>query len=143
MNKLLKTITLLLVIAGVVFVAGCANKTTSNTTQGATEQATSQTPVSSEGVNQTQVTASVSANTNVTEDNTASVNETSVNATGNNTSSAVSPNTMATTEQPAENQTAPTAVHLGQAARYQALKKSQQQSTGTANVTAETVNVTQ
>jgi len=139
MSKLLKTIVLLLVIAGVVFVAGCANKTTSNVTQGAS---VSQTPVSNEGVNQTQVTASVPADTNVTENNIASVNETSGNATENNTSPAVSPNTIANTGQPTENQTVSSAVHLGQAARYQALRKSQQQS-GAANGTQETVNVTQ
>lgn len=86
MSKISKAIALLLVIAAVVFVAGCANKTTSNVTQGASEQVTSHTPVSSEGVNQSEVTASVPANTSVTENSVTNVNESAGNVTENNTS---------------------------------------------------------
>jgi hypothetical protein len=93
MSKILNIIALLLVIAAVVFVAGCANKTTSNVTQGASEQGTSQTPVSSEGVNQSEVTASVPANTSVTDNGVTNVNE----AAGNVTESTPAPGTHIST----------------------------------------------
>jgi hypothetical protein len=120
MNKVLKIITMLFVIAAVVFAAGCANKSTSNVTQGASEQVTPQTSVAGEGGNQSEVSANVPAETNVTETPTE-------NATGN------------VTETMAENNTptpaASGAVHLSTAARHQALIKSQQQSNSAANTT--------
>jgi inhibitor of cysteine peptidase len=134
MSKISKTIALLLVIAAVVFVAGCANKTTSNVTQGASEQATPQTPVSSEGVNQSEVEANVPANTNLTENNVTTVDETSENVTENNTSAIVSSSTTANTGQSTETQTATNGTHLNSVQRHNAVAQAQQQSNGTVNL---------
>ena len=123
MSKMLKTIALLLVIAAVVFVAGCANKSTPNVTQGASEHVTSQTPVSSEGVNQSEVTANVPANISVTGNNATNVNE----VTENNTSAAVSATTAFNIEQSTGNTTAATSVNKNSVERHRAVAQSQQQ----------------
>jgi hypothetical protein len=152
MGKMLKTIALLLVIAAVVFVAGCANKNTSNVTQGASEQVTAHNPVSSEGVTESEVKANVPANISVTGNSATNVNE----ATENNTSTAVSAtpsvkkditedlnenntSTASTTpalniEQTTGNTTAANGVIENSVKRHQAVAQSQQQSDATVTV---------
>jgi PBP1b-binding outer membrane lipoprotein LpoB len=114
MSKMLKIIALLLVIAAVVFVAGCAGKTPTpiNNSTVAPEQVTpvATTPVETPAKTPTVTPAETPAETtNYTE-----------NVTANITSST-----------PA----VPTAIHMNSVQRHQALIKSQQQSTGAVNVT--------
>lgn len=82
MGKVLKIVVMLLVVAAIVFAAGCSGntKTTSNATSGASEQITPQTSVASEGGNQSEAVANVPLETNVTENNATAGNETNVSA---------------------------------------------------------------
>jgi inhibitor of cysteine peptidase len=80
MEKVLKILLMLLVVAAVVFAAGCAGNTKSNVTQ-PSEQVTPNTQVSNESVTQSEVTSSVPAETNVTENSEIDTNETAGNET--------------------------------------------------------------
>jgi len=121
MSKILKAIAMLLVIAAVVFAAGCANKA-ATPANGSNASAT----VTPAGTPTIEVTPSETPveTTNNTENVTENVTE---NATEN------------VTENMAENNTstpaASGAVHLSTAARHAALIKSQQQANSTENVT--------
>jgi hypothetical protein len=95
MKKIYKILSLLLVIAAVVCVAGCSSKNTNNATQSS---------VAAENITDSNATANVPANTEVTETPTENVTET---PTENNTST------------PA----ASGVVHLSTAARHQLLKQ--------------------
>lgn len=80
MAKVLKIVVMLLVVAAVVFAAGCSGntKTTSNVTQGASEQETPKTSVASEGGNESEASANVPADANVTENNVTAGNDTNI-----------------------------------------------------------------
>jgi hypothetical protein len=80
MEKVLKILLMLLVVAAVVFAAGCAGNTKSNATQ-PSEQVTPNTQVSNESVTQSEAAANVTANTSVTENGEIDVNETAGNET--------------------------------------------------------------
>jgi hypothetical protein len=112
MKKIYKILSLLLVIAAVVCVAGCSSKNTNNATQSS---------VAAENITDSNATANVPANTEVTKTPTENVTETP---------------TENVTETPTENNTstpaASGAVHLSTAARHQLLK---QQANSTENVT--------
>lgn len=85
MNKMLKIITMLLIIVSMVFLAGCASKPTStNNTTGAQEQVTSNTSITSEGGNISETSAIVPTGPTVSNaTNTNSDNQTESNVTIN------------------------------------------------------------
>lgn len=91
MEKVLKILLMLLVVAAVVFAAGCAGNTKSNVTQGPSEQATPNTQVSNESMTQSEATADVTANTSVTENSEIDVNETTGNETNMSTATVSTP----------------------------------------------------
>ena len=66
MKKMLKIMAMLLVIATVIFAAGCAEKTETGTEEGAPAEVTEATEVADESVNESEVVADVAAEENVT-----------------------------------------------------------------------------
>lgn len=109
MSKIFKTMALLLVLAAVVFAAGCANKT-SNTENSSVTVTPAETPVSTVTPTETPVSAVTSTEIN--------------NSTANSTENITSSVTVTTPE----NTTVQTGTHLSTAERNRELIKSRMNS---------------
>ena len=128
---------MLLLVAAVVFAAGCAGKTNTaaNETQGASNQTTpapAEMPASA--VTPAETSASTVTPVETPVETPAVTNNTTESVTGNNTSSVISTTPVVKIEQATENTTAQTDNHTSNAQRKLAIAQSRVHSSGAQNV---------
>lgn len=133
MKRMLKIMAMLLVIATVVFAAGCSEKAdTNNTDKGAAEEANNEGPAANENMTESESVANAPTDTNITDNTTPVANVSNID----NTSPVIaetSTETPVVTNNTTENVTG-NVTHMSNAQRKMAIAQSHQKSSGTQNV---------
>lgn len=134
MKRMLKIMAMLLVIATVVFAAGCSEKAdTNNTDKGAAEEANNEGAAANENMTESENVANAPTDTNITDNTTPAANVSNID---NNTSPVIaetSTETPVVTNNTTENVTG-NVTHMSNAQRKMAIAQSHQKSSGTQNV---------